>query len=107
MKTLRDPVLEEFDIGEATVLRVLRDLHPVTGTVPERDTPEFSVESLGTIEEAIFDELDLALFIPETEHQIERISNYFLIILILDKFRGSKAKPGKTELGENRCCEDG
>lgn len=72
MSQLREPVLNRFELGEETVHQLLGEVRLVTGTAPERDTPEFAIEKLGTIEEAIFEELALDRFIPETQAPIER-----------------------------------
>ena len=72
MNELQEPVLDRFEIGEETVLRLLQQVRLATGKVPERDTPEFAVENLGTIEAAIFDELALERFVPAVEAPTER-----------------------------------
>lgn len=66
MEEIREPVLEEFGIGEETVHRLLKELHLITGKLSDSDEPDFSVEERGAIEKAVFDELKLGRFVPKT-----------------------------------------
>ncbi len=67
MEEIRNSVLEEFEVGEETVHRLLRELHLVTGKLSNSDGPDFSVEERRAIEKAVFDELELERFVPETK----------------------------------------
>lgn len=67
MEKIRKPVLEEFEVGEETIHRLLRELHLITGKLSESDKPDFSVEDQGAIEKSIFEELELERFVPETK----------------------------------------
>ncbi len=59
MEEIREKVLEEFEIGEKTVHHLLKELHLITGKLSDDDDPDFSVENKGTIEQAIFEKLNL------------------------------------------------
>ncbi|KXA94388.1 hypothetical protein AKJ65_04570 [candidate division MSBL1 archaeon SCGC-AAA259E19] len=67
MERLREPVLEEFEIGEETIHRLLKELRLITSKPSDTNKPEFVVEDKGAIENAVIQCLDLERFIPETD----------------------------------------
>lgn len=64
MEQLREPVLEEFQIGEETLHRLLRELRLITSKPSDTNKPEFIVEHRGAIENAVIQNLHLERFIP-------------------------------------------
>ncbi|KXA93220.1 hypothetical protein AKJ66_02515 [candidate division MSBL1 archaeon SCGC-AAA259E22] len=64
MEEIREPVLEEFEIGEEGVHKLLKEIHLITGKLSDENSPDFSVEERGTIEDVIFNEWRLERFIP-------------------------------------------
>ncbi len=67
MERIRDPVLEEFEIGEETVHQLLKEMDLVTGKLSDDDKPDFTLAKVGAIEETIINELELEKFIPKVE----------------------------------------
>ncbi len=65
MEEIREPVLEEFGVGEEAVLHLLRGFDLVTGKRSDSSEPSFSLEEPDEIQEVIIDSLGLERFIPD------------------------------------------